>query len=157
MIRREVTRMLPVPLTEGFDYITDVRNWRSYWPGLVDVRDVDNVSWSKPGDEAAVVVRVRGRPVDMRLKLERFDPYASVVYTSAQEGLPDLHHERHFKDRDGMLDYTSAVAFAPRRGLGGLSDRVFVARALRRSLVETVDSLERVFRSRTLGARPEER
>jgi hypothetical protein len=145
--RSEVTRTLPVPLRDGFDYITDVRNWRSYWPGLVDVPDEQSVSWAEPGDEARVVIRARGRPVDMRMKLERFEPYASVVYTSSQEGLPDFHHERHFRDKDGQLDYTLVIAFAPRGGLAGLSDRLFVGRAVQRSLVETLDNLERVFRA----------
>ena len=36
-IRVEAGRRLPVPLRDGFDYITDPANWPEYWPRLITV------------------------------------------------------------------------------------------------------------------------
>jgi polyketide cyclase/dehydrase/lipid transport protein len=148
MSRLEETRLLPVPRGEGFAYITDVGNWRSYWPKLLDIPDEDHVSWSTPGDTARVVLEVRGKPVEMRMDLAEFRPPELVTYDSTQEGLPTFHHERHFGERDGRLNYTLVIAFEPRRGVRGLVDRLFVALLVRRSLTETLDNLESIFRTR---------
>ena len=149
MPRIEETRNLPISVRDGFDYITNVRNWRSYWPRLVDVPDDENVSWSKPGDAARVMLELRGRPVEMKMSLDEFRPYELVAYDSTQEGLPVFHHERHFRDRDGTLEYTLVISFEPRPGLRGIVDRIFVARVVRGSLTETLDNLEGIFRSRS--------
>lgn len=148
MPRIEVARVLPVDRSAGFDYITDVRNWRSYWPHVIEVRDEDATSWSRPGDRAGVVVESRGKPVEMSLELHELVPYDRVTYRSVQAGLPDFWHERHFGERDGRLDYRLVIAFEPRRGVKGLVDRLFVARAVRQSLTTTLDNLERIFRAR---------
>jgi len=147
--RLEVERVLPVGRTEGFDYITDVRNWATYWPHVIDVRDADRTSWSQAGDRASVVVESRGNPVEMSLELDELVPYERVTYRSVQPGLPDFWHERHFGERDGSLDYRLVIAYEPRRGMSGLIDRVFVARAVRQSLTTTLDNLERIFRARS--------
>jgi hypothetical protein len=151
VVRADVTRDLPVSVAEGFDYITNVRNWRSYWPGVIEVLDEEHVSWSQPGDEASVVLRVRGRPTEMRMKLDELRPYEGVFYESTQEGLPDFRHERHFKESQGRLRYTLVIAFEPRKGARGIVDRLFVPRIVRRSLVETLDNLERIFQQRDHG------
>jgi hypothetical protein len=149
--RVEEWRELPVPLRQGFDYITNVANWTAYWPSLVDIPDRERISWSKPGDEATVVVRVRGEPVAMDMKLEEFRPYDRVVYRSEQPGLPDFHHERHWRGGNGSFEYGLVIEFQPRRRLSGLIDRIFVSRIVKRSLVETMDNLERIFRETGRG------
>ena len=142
-----MSRELPVSLREGFDYITDVRNWRSYWPSLLDIPDEEGISWSQPGDRATVVVESRGRPVEMKMELREFRPYERVTYRSVQEGLPAFDHERHWRESEDGFEYTLVIGFEPRGGLGGLVDRLFVKRAVRQSLVETMDNLERIFRA----------
>lgn len=151
MPRIEEWRELPVPVRDGFDYITNVANWRSYWPSLVDIPGEEGISWSQPGDRATVVVRARGEPVEMAMELEEFRPYERVVYRSEQRGLPAFHHERHWRDRNGSFDYGLVIEFQPRPGLAGLTDRLFVTRAVKRSLVETMDNLERIFSERRPG------
>jgi Polyketide cyclase / dehydrase and lipid transport len=148
VVRVAVTRDLPVSVTEGFDYITNVRNWLAYWPEVIEVPDEEQVAWSEPGDEASVIRRVRGRPTEMRMKLGEFRPYEGVFYRSVQDGLPEFWHERHFDESEGHLRYTLAIAFEPRKGVRGLIDRLFVARVVRRNLIETLDNLERIFRQR---------
>jgi hypothetical protein len=148
VVRVDVTRDLPVAVAEGFDFITNVRNWRSYWPGVIEVPDEEHVSWSQPGDEASVILRVRGQPTEMRMKLDEFRPYEGVFYKSTQEGLPVFWHERHFNESQGSLRYTLVIAYEPRKGVRWLVDRLVVARLVRRSLVETLDNLEHIFRQR---------
>jgi hypothetical protein len=151
--RVEASRELPVSLEEGFAYITAVGNWRSYWPGLIDVPNEQDVSWRTPGDRASVVLRVRGRPVEMKMELAEFRPDDRVTYRSTQEDLPDFWHERHFRSHDGRLDYLLVIAYEPRPGVKGLIDRLFVRRSVRRALVETLDNLERIFRERATERR----
>jgi hypothetical protein len=103
------------------------------------------VRWREVGDRAAVVIETRGRPTELRMTLEEFVPYDRVVYRSSQEGLPDLHHERLFRDEGGRLRYTLVIAYEPRSGLRGLFDRLIFPRYVRASLAETMDNLERVF------------
>ncbi len=147
MLRIEVTRELPVSLHEGFDYITSIRNWRSYWPGAVEVPDAERTSWSKPGDRARVIVHRLGRPVEMAMELEEFRPYERVVYRTAESAmLPAARHERHFREKDGRLEYRLVMEFEPRAGLRGLGDRLVAARSVKRALVETADNLDRIFR-----------
>jgi hypothetical protein len=134
-------RDLPVGAREGFDYITNITNWPAYWPRFVEILDRDLVRWREPGDQVSVVVAARRRPTQLNMTLETFVPYERVQYRSAQDGLPDLHHERLFDDSNGRLRYTIAVAYEPR----GLFDRFVLPRFVRQSLVETMENLERVF------------
>lgn len=145
MPRLSARRTLPVSREEGFDYITDVRNWHTYWPSLVDVPAADTVSWSRSGDRATVVLELRGRPVEMSMHLDEFRPYERVAYDSTQAGLPDFRHERIFRDDDGRLDYELAISFDPRAGRHWLVDRTVVPGVVRRSLATTLDNLERIF------------
>jgi hypothetical protein len=144
-VRIELTRNLPVALREGFDYITDVRNWPEYWPHFVEIPERDAVRWREAGDRAAVVVETRGRPTELRMTLEEFAPFDRVVYRSSQEGLPDFHHERLFREEGGRLRYTLVIAYEPRPGLRGLFDRLILPRYVRASFAETMDNLERAF------------
>jgi hypothetical protein len=75
-VRIELTKNLPVALREGFDYITDVRNWPEYWPHFVEIPEGDAVRWREAGDRAAVVIETRGRPTELRMTLEEFVPTA---------------------------------------------------------------------------------
>jgi hypothetical protein len=144
--RVELTRDLPVSVEDGFAYITDVRNWRHYWPGVIDIRDAEQTSWSKPGDRACVVMRLLGRRVDYLMTLDELRPNERVVYTTEAQGvLPAARHERRFREKDGRLEYGLAVEYEPRRRLRGLVDRLLVPRAARRALAQTADNLERIF------------
>jgi hypothetical protein len=82
------------------------------------------------------------------MTLEEFVPYDRVTYRSSQEGLPEFHHERHFRDAEGRLRYTLVIGYAPRGGFKGIFDRVVLPRYVRASLVETMDNLERIFAAR---------
>ena len=82
------------------------------------------------------------------MNLDEFRPPETVTYDSTQAGLPAFRHERHFADKDGSLEYTLVIAFQPRRGPRGIVDRLFVAPVVKRSLTETLDNLESIFRAR---------
>ena len=71
-MRLEAERRFDVPVREGFDYITDQRNWPEYWPGFVRIEPGSR--WSEPGDVTRMVVRIVGREVPLEMTLRRFEP-----------------------------------------------------------------------------------
>ena len=78
------------------------------------------------------------------MTLTTFDQNRLVEYTSAQSGLPDARHERHFDGSGESFDYRLVVEYEPRSGLRGLYDRVLVRRGIERALRQTVRNLEGV-------------
>ena len=146
MTRIEVDTRFDVSLEDGFDYITNMDNWPQYWPGLVRIEP--DSRWREPGDQARLVLRLLGRPVELEMTLRQFVPYRLVEYTSVQRGLPDAHHERHFEEADGGLGYRIVVSYEPRPGWRGVLDRVVVRRAIERAMRETLGNLERRFGER---------
>ena len=148
-IRIEATRRFPVPVERGFAFITDVRNWPTYWPGYVRLQPGSR--WRQPGDRARLVVRLLGRERELAMRLTDVVPNRQVRYTSSQPGLPDATHVRDFMpDGDGFV-YGLTVSYQPRGGLTGIFDRVLVARSIRRAFEQTLDALGRQLR----GAGPE--
>lgn len=146
MIRIEARQRFPVPLRDGFDYITELGNWPEYWPRLVRV--APESCWRAPGDRARLVLRLLGRAVELEMTLGRLEPYRLVEYTSLQRGLPDARHERHFAEADGGFDYRLVVELERRSGWRGLFDQVLVRRATERALRETLGNLQTVLRDR---------
>jgi uncharacterized protein YndB with AHSA1/START domain len=139
-MRVEAEHRFPVPVRDGFDYITDQAKWPEYWPGLVRIEPGSR--WSEPGDVTRIVVRLLGREVPLEMTLRRFEPPRLVEYTTTQPGLPDARHERHFDDVGGELQYRIAVEYEPRRGVRGIYDRKLVRRAIARALRQTLANLD---------------
>ena len=144
MIRLAQKRLFHTPVEQGFSVITDVANWPAYWPGLVRVQAESR--WHAPGDQARVVLRLLGREVELTMTLREFIPNRLVTYESAQDGLPDARHERHFRPGDGGFFYRIVIEYQPRRGIRGLVDRTVVRRAIDRAAGQTMDNLERLLR-----------
>jgi uncharacterized protein YndB with AHSA1/START domain len=136
------SRRLPVPLLEGFDYITDSANWPEFWPGLVRVEPGSR--WTGAGDVTRIVVRLVGREVPIEMTLQRIERPGFVEYTSRQPGLPDARHERHFGEDDGALRFRIVIELEPR----GLYDRTLVRAALARTVRRTLANLDGAFRDR---------
>ena len=144
-MRVELTHHFASPLRDGFDYITEPRNWPEYWPGLIRVEPGSR--WQAPGDRARVTMRLLGRAVALEMTLRTFEPCELVEYTSVQRGLPDARHERAFSAASDGFDYRLAVEFAPRASLRGVLDRVVLRRAIERTLKRTVANLDGRLRS----------
>ena len=142
-VRIEVESRFGVSPHEGFAYITDPENWPEYWPDLVRIEPGSR--WREPGDRARLVLRLLGRPVELEMTLRRLVPDRLAEYTSAQRGLPDAHHERHFVDTGGALGYRIVVSYAPRHGWRGILDRTLVRLAIRRAARRTIANLHRRF------------
>jgi hypothetical protein len=126
----------PVPVGDGFAYITDQANWPEYWPNLVRIEP--GARWSAPGDVTRLVLHVLRREVEMTMTLHRFERDRLVEYTSTQDGLPDMRHERHFGAGGESFEYRVAVEFEPRR----LYDRVLVRAAVARTIRRTIANLD---------------
>jgi hypothetical protein len=139
VIRIEREHRFPITVEAGFAFITDPANWPAYWPGFVRIEPGSR--WSAPGDETQIVIRLLGREVTLRMKLDRFEENRLVEYESIQSGAPDAHHERHFSpDGEGFL-YRIVVEYEPRSGLRGLYDRILLRRGIERALRQTVGNL----------------
>ena len=143
-IRVEIEQRFPVSVRDGFDYITSPDNWPEYWPRLVRVTSAGR--WRHPGDRACLVLRLLRREVELELKLERFEPYRLVEYTSEQRGLPAARHWRYFDQAGHELAYRIAVEYQPRSGWRNLFDRLLVRRAIEGTIRETMANLDRRFR-----------
>jgi hypothetical protein len=136
-------RRFRFPLRAGFDYITDLRRWPEYWPNLVALAPQSR--WSQPGDTARLTLRLAGRATELQMTLTRIVPYELVEYSSVQRGLPRARHERHFaEDADGFA-YRIVVEIHPRGGVRRPFDRLFVPRVVERTVLQTLDNLERRF------------
>jgi uncharacterized protein YndB with AHSA1/START domain len=142
-VRIEVESRFGVSPHEGFGYITDPANWPEYWPDLVRIEPGSR--WREPGDRTRLVLRLLGRPVELEMTLRRLVPDRVVVYTSAQRGLPDAHHERHFADDGGGLGYRIVVTYEARAGWRGFLDRTLVRLAIERAARRTIANLHRRF------------
>ena len=102
-------------------------------------------SWGAVGDTARLTTRLLGRERELTMTVMAFEPDRLVTYTSTQPGLPDAHHERHFEpDGEGFV-YRLVVEYEPRRGIGGLFDRLLLDRGIRRAFQSTFAALEREF------------
>lgn len=144
-IRIEITHTFPVPVSEGFSFVTEMSNWPEYWPGFVHVDDATNARWGQPGDRVTVVLRLLGREREMNMELESFETDRLVTYRSSQRGLPDARHERHFASHSEGFEYRVVVEAEPRSGLAGLFDRLVIERAVTRAMHKTIDNLDRTF------------
>ena len=111
MIHIERSHVFPVPVSEGFNYITDMGNWEHYWPDFVGIKDPASARWGKPGDTVTLVLRLLNRERELNMKLEDYMPDALVTYLSRQQGLPDAHHERHFHAAPGGFEYRLVVTY----------------------------------------------
>lgn len=151
-MRLELKHHIAIPLRDGFDYIVEPRNWPEYWPGLIRVQPGSR--WRAPGDCARVVMRLLGRPVELEMTLCTFDAYRLVEYTSVQQGLPDVRHERGFLATDNGFEYRLAVEFEPRSGLRGALDRRFVRPAVERTMRRTIVNLEALLAEKRAPATP---
>lgn len=145
MPRVEASRTFPISVQDGFDYITQLPNWRNFWQGYVGIDDEEHASWSKPGDELTLRLKNYGRVVAMNMHLDEFEPYDRILYRSEQPGLPDFRHERYFRAANGGLTCTNAVGWTPRGGFKGVLDRLVLPPLIRRKMVKTLADLDGIF------------
>jgi hypothetical protein len=145
MQRVEAAHRYDVPVERGFAFITDTANWSTFWPGYVRLEEGSR--WGASGDTARLVTRLLGRDRELTMTITTFEPDRFVAYTSAQPGLPDAYHERHFEPDGAGFIYRLVVKYEPRRGFAGVFDRILVARAIRRAFERTFAALERELRT----------
>jgi hypothetical protein len=142
MTRIEAAHRYEVPVERGFAFITDTANWPRFWPGYVRLEEGSR--WRAAGDTARLVTRLLGRERLLTMTITAFEPNRLVTYTSTQPGLPDAAHERHFDpEGEAGFAYRLVVEYEPRGGVGGVLDRLVLARGIRRAFESTFAALER--------------
>jgi hypothetical protein len=146
MIHIEIAHIFPVSVSHAFTYITDIKNWPDYWPNFVRFKDQKNARWSKPGDEATMVLKLLNRERALTMMLDEFQKDAFVAYRSRQQGLPDARHKRYFEPVPGSMALRLVVEYEPRNGLLGLFDRLFMKRGVEGALRKAIENLERRFK-----------
>jgi hypothetical protein len=142
-MRVELTHVFPVPVSEAFAYITDIKNWPEYWPDFVRLENQTTAKWADPGDEVTMVIMLLNRERSLHMRLGEFKSNERVAYTSQQPGLPDIYHERHFKTTPAGCEYRLAVEYEPRPGLTWLFDRFILNGSFKNALQKTVDNLDK--------------
>jgi hypothetical protein len=140
-MRIEASHDFDVPVERGFDFITDTANWLKFWPGFI--RIVEASRWTMSGDTARLVTRLMGRERELAMVLMAYEPNRLVTYTSAQPGLPEARHERHFEADGAGVRYRLVVEYEPRGGVVGLFDRLLLARGVRGAFEHTFTALDR--------------
>jgi uncharacterized protein YndB with AHSA1/START domain len=144
MTRIEMTQTFPVSVHKAFGYITDLENWKAYWPGYVRINNA-TARWRQPGDTVVLVVRLMGREVELDMVLTDVQPNTLVRYRSSQRGLPDALHERYWRAMSDGCEYQIIVSYEPRRGLIGIFDRLIVQRSVRKAVRQTLKNLNGIF------------
>ncbi len=148
MVRIEVSHTFPVPVSEAFAYITDMRNWPAYWPNFIRIENPSEAKWSNPNDKATVVIKLLNRERSLNMEMKEYQKDVRVTYISRQQGLPDVRHERHFKAVPAGCEYRLVVEYEPRQGFTGLFDRLLVKGSVERAMRKTVQNLDRIFQQR---------
>ena len=142
-MRVELAHRYDVPVERGFAFITSTANWPTFWPGFVRLEP--GSEWSAAGDTARLVTRLLGRDRELAMTIKAFERNRLVTYTSTQPGLPDAYHERHFEPHGDGFVYRLVVEYEPRGGVGGVFDRLLLARGIRRAFESTFAALDREF------------
>src|SRR2546421_10942506 len=143
--RIQASRHFRVSAERASGFITDMRNWSTFFPGFVALDPESR--WTAVGDVASLTTELFGRKRHMQLTLDRIEPNRAFSYTSRQEGLPDAHHERTFSADSGGFTFHLSVTYEPRPGLPGIADRILLRSAVRRLLYRTLDALDVSFAS----------
>jgi hypothetical protein len=146
MVHIEIAHTFPVSVSNAFAYITDIKNWPDYWPNFLRFEDQENARWSKPGDEATMVLKLLNRERALTMMLDEFQKDAFVAYHSRQQGLPDARHKRYFEAAPEGMMLRLVVEYEPRKGLPGLFDRFFMKRGVEGALRKAIENLERRFK-----------
>ncbi len=139
MKRVEAARRYDLRVERGFAFVTDPANWSKFWPGFIRLEEASR--WAATGDTARLITRLLGRERELTMTLTAFEPNRLVAYVSAQPGLPDASHERHFEPEGGGFVYRLVVEYEPRGGIAGLFDRILLPRAILRVFRRTFDAL----------------
>lgn len=141
-MRIEVGQTYPVSVSRAFSYITDIASWPDYWPDFVRIEADGPLRWEQPGDRVTVVIRMLNRERALKMELESFEKDAHVTYSSAQQGLPLMHHERHFEAHPAGCEYRLVVSYMPRSGVRGIFDRTLLRRSVAGKLRQALATLE---------------
>jgi hypothetical protein len=145
MTRIEMSHTFLVSVHEAFAYITDLKNWKAYWPGYIRINNAAAARWRQPGDTVALVIRLLGREVELDMALTDVQPNTLVRYRSRQRGLPDALHDRYWRATPDGCEYQVIVHYEPRHGLLGIFDRLVVQRSVRNAVRQTLKNLDAIF------------
>lgn len=138
MVCIEVRHIFPVSVEKAFAYITDTKNWPEYWPDFVGMSEQGTIPWGNKGARVQVVIKLLNCPTALNIELQSFEENALVKYVSRQQGLPDIRHERHFRQTDAGCEFRLVVAYVPRNGLKGIFDRLLLKRSIINALNKTL-------------------
>jgi hypothetical protein len=146
MIQIKMSHAFPVSVHEAFSYITDLENWKEYWPGFVRIINALDVKWKESGDTVVLVIRLIGREVELHMRLTDFQQDARVCYRSHQLGLPTAQHERYWRPTVHGCEYQIVVNFEPRQGVLGIFDRFVLQQSIRNAVRQTLKNLDTIFK-----------
>lgn len=147
-MRTEITRVFPVSLKEGFDYLHDFKLWPVWYVGVLEIIDPEKGAWDKRGDTVRFAYKMLGRRVEGEAIVDEMIDGELVSFTTKVSGLPDVHEEFHYSEvTDDSFKLTTVLETdEPTSFFGKTIDRMVLPRVLERDLRTTMDHLEDIFR-----------
>ena len=115
--------VLPLPLDEAFDFVSDPENWPLFFPGVRAVDKDDD--WGRVGGHARLTTVILGRALSMQLVLTEWDPPRMFRYTVSQGDAPGNDDNRRvFRAIPGGTRLSGTTEIPARPGPAGLLDRL---------------------------------
>ena len=135
--------VLPVPVDEAFEFVSEPANWPLFFESMRSVERQEG--WGKVGGRAHVVISLLGRAVTSEFELTEWDPPRSFRYIARQQGWPDLDNNRVFEPVGTGTRLRFVTAAEGRPGPMALVDWLY-RRALLRTFRRAMARLPRVVR-----------
>lgn len=106
-MRYEISRTLPSPRREGYDYITDLTTWEQWSP--ISISDAEVVQFSQIDDVTPFVYRPLGIPVKGTMRLTELTPGERWQVRFEQRAFMDVDMEWAFENA-GAHAFTLTVS-----------------------------------------------
>ncbi len=147
-VRIELTETFPVPLREGFEFLSQVDHWPNWHSGVTEIREAPKCGvWGKPGDTVLFCAKVLGRSLAGTVVMKEMRKYDLVRSVVTMLGLPEVHQEYRYTaaDDDSFLLTVTLETEETTDFFGQVVDRTLLPRIMERDLRRTMVNLQDIF------------
>ena len=147
MMRVELSREYPIPLKQGYDYMTDPLLFPVWRTGMIEILDPEHAAWNQAGDGIRFAYRLLGRRVEGEAILDEARDAELIRFTGTVPGIPKVHETWHYRatGEDSFEVRTVQETEEATSLFGKAIDRTLFPRAIERDLRRAFDNLEEIF------------